>query len=91
MNQNPEFINPESNYTPDNSPTMQLNNLHLELRNLPQGEIDVDKKRMIHAKIVELAKTTFKEEELKRALSIAHQDLEESLMPTTDPAVKFNI
>lgn len=91
MNQNPDFINPESAYTPDNSPTMQLNNLHLELRNLPPGEIDVDKKRILHAQIVELAKATFTEEKLERALAIAHQDLEESLKPTADPAAKYTV
>ncbi len=86
MNQNPSpsFINPESTHTPDNSPGMQVNELHLQLRNLPKGEtVDVDKKRELHRQIVELDQKVFTGADLTYALTVAHQDLEESLTNET--------
>jgi len=84
------FINQESHVEQDNSPAMRFNNLILDLQNLPKGvDVEVDEKRRIHAELTRIAKNELSEGRSRKALTSAHEALEQSLVDGEDLDKKY--
>lgn len=87
-----DFINPDSHVEPDNSPKMRFNNLILELQNLPKGDgIDLDKKRRIHTELVNIAQGELSGDEREKALTYAHQALDQSSTNSGNLDEKYSV